>query len=663
MTGFLWLSLLCCRSKSVSPDLLFHDYDGDGVTENNGDCDDTSIHIYPGAIEYCDLMDNDCDGEIDEDVGMLVFEDLDGDGFGSDVSKFACLPSSGWVNNNLDCDDANPDIHPNADEVCDGIDNDCNGALDDQDANLTSLLEWYLDSDGDGFGDSEHSQLICEAIMGYVANDEDCNDSDASIFPGNPEICDDLDHNCDGVAQAEDCALDFAQADVRLFGDPDSFFGQATIFGGSLINGGDSIVISANRADISAEDAGAVFVYATNSFDVEPLETSDATVQITGEHSGDFFGMSLATEHPWMSDGDSNGDGWADLIVGAPLVDGSGTDRGAVYLFEGPLNGSIQAGDADRIFMGWSDFGYAGTSVDLLDFDANGTADIIVGIPEYSQIASKSGLVCISFAEGSSALENAEIQIHATRASDYLGEAVLNAGDLNGDGLSDLLISAYRGDPIDSRTNAEVTNAGSIYAFWGGQGIQGQLNVEDANLVIHGDIVNGYVGRQLFQGGDINGDGLMDILIGAPNHPSAGSVFVLSGQNDWEDEVWLYDATARMDGENTQDEFGRSATRLGDINDDGFEDIMIGAKKNSSTLNNAGAAYLYYGPLSGIYSGQYHGKIAGITENEQSGVSMAFAGDIDGNGVNDVVVGALLNSINGNDAGAVYLFFGENFSR
>ena len=107
------------------------DNDFDGFSENNGDCDDTNAQVYSGAEEICDGLDNDCDGFVDEDAGSIFYQDSDGDGFGGSTTIQSCEQPSGYVAQGGDCDDSDATINPNAVEVCDGIDNNCDGVVDE----------------------------------------------------------------------------------------------------------------------------------------------------------------------------------------------------------------------------------------------------------------------------------------------------------------------------------------------------------------------------------------------------------------------------------------------------------------------------------------------------------------------------------------------------
>jgi len=173
-----------------------------GTSVTPGDCDETDAAVNPGAEEVCDGVDNDCSGEADEGLGFTYYLDTDGDGFGVAESTIAaCEFTVGYALTAGDCDNSDASINPSATEVCDEIDNDCDGDIDDDDSSVSlgDDSEWFADADDDGFGDAEDSVFACVQPDGYLADDGDCDDGDASVSPGAVEIWyDDVDQDCSG---------------------------------------------------------------------------------------------------------------------------------------------------------------------------------------------------------------------------------------------------------------------------------------------------------------------------------------------------------------------------------------------------------------------------------------------------------------------------------
>jgi len=205
-----------------------------GFVVNDTDCDDNDANNYPGNVEVCDGQDNDCDGLADDADPNVTgqntyYADSDGDGSGdagNPLSTCASAPPSGFVINNTDCDDNDANNYPGNVEVCDGQDNDCDGLVDDADPNVTGQNTYYADSDGDGSGDAGNPISTCASAppSGFVINDTDCDDNDADNYPGNVEICDGQDNDCDGLIDDADPNLAgqntyYADSDDDGFGD------------------------------------------------------------------------------------------------------------------------------------------------------------------------------------------------------------------------------------------------------------------------------------------------------------------------------------------------------------------------------------------------------------------------------------------------------------
>ena len=179
---------------------FYKDEDNDGFYSYE-DCDDQNPLMNPGLSEDCDPFDNDCNGLVNDGLTYYTyFVDTDNDGFGdANISIDTCLSSApmGYVPNSIDCNDNDAAVNPDATEICDDIDNDCSGAVNDG----IDFFAYYLDSDADGFGDINFPVDTCITTPppGYVANSMDCNDQDSEINPLIIEICDGIDNNCSGA--------------------------------------------------------------------------------------------------------------------------------------------------------------------------------------------------------------------------------------------------------------------------------------------------------------------------------------------------------------------------------------------------------------------------------------------------------------------------------
>ncbi len=172
-----------------------------------GDCDDSSISVNPSKPEVCNFIDDNCDGVVDESYATgceVMFFDGDNDGVG-DSTKTDCRCREGdqWVKKGGDCDDTNPLIVSGGDEICDGIDNDCDNIIDEEGA--VGCQPYYLDQDGDGYGLSDQYKCLCKPVGDYkVKKGGDCDDTDYDIHPTVVELCDGKDNDCDGSIDEEE---------------------------------------------------------------------------------------------------------------------------------------------------------------------------------------------------------------------------------------------------------------------------------------------------------------------------------------------------------------------------------------------------------------------------------------------------------------------------
>jgi hypothetical protein len=192
-----------------------------GYVAVGGDCNDNNPAVKPGATELCNGVDDNCNGTIDEGVTAIIwYRDLDNDGFGSTSTLTACTQPAGYVAVGGDCNDNNPAVKPGATELCNGVDDNCNETIDEGAVSVT----WYRDIDNDGYGDPLDSIRACIKPNGYVALSGDCCDTNASIKPGAPEVCNGIDDDCDGsIDESLTLTTYYRDSDLDGFGNASHF--------------------------------------------------------------------------------------------------------------------------------------------------------------------------------------------------------------------------------------------------------------------------------------------------------------------------------------------------------------------------------------------------------------------------------------------------------
>jgi trimeric autotransporter adhesin len=405
--------------------------------------------------------------------------------------------------------------------------------------------------------------------------------------------------------------------------------------------------------------------------------------RLDGVAAGDTSGSSVA------SAGDMNGDGFADLIIGAPYANG---EAGASYVVFGKasgwaasvnlsslngstgfrLNGRFPADNYDG--GSYNNGEYSGTSVASAgDVNGDGFADIIIGAPS-SIFASSAdpyhtGYSHVVFGKASgfaAAMDLSRLdggngfRIDGPLPDQRTGTAVASAGDINGDGFADLIMGAP-GNVFGYSVPGGVT-----WFFYGkASGFASSVSAGALGLV--GVAANDFSGRSVSSAGDVNGDGFADLIIGAdgadPNGLDSGASYVVFGKTGGLSSLDLSALNGsngfRINGVAASDRSGGSVSSAGDINGDGFADLIIGA---SGANGSTGASYVIFGKAGGFTSsinlssltGSNGFRLDGVAANDSSGGSVASAGDVNGDGRADFIIGA--SGANGN-AGASYIYF------
>lgn len=638
-----------------------------GYGPERGDCDDTNSGVHPLAPEYCDGFDNDCDTFRDEDNAVDAstwYFDGDNDGYGADtISTTACDQPSGYTLDGGDCADADDDIHPGVTELCDGVDNDCDGGTDESDA--ADVTTWYYDGDRDGYGDPAGPTLAqCSRPSRYSDDPTDCDDADATTYPGAPETClDGVVNDCDGtVSDAQlSCGISgtvgLANAQLILTGEATTnYAGYSVDSAGDVNNDGlmDVVVGAYQNTNGGGTLAGAAYLVLGGASGAVGLAGADAI--LTGETARDNAGISVA------GIGDFDNDGYDDLAVGATGYDsGAASTAGAAYIAYGPLSGTVSLSAATR-YTGSAAYDSAGGALaGAGDTNNDGYTELLVGAQGTDGGGTGSGGAFLLLGGPSAtggALSGASAVFVGEDAQDAAGAGLAGGGDYDGDGLDDVVIGATGDD-------TGASNGGAAYLILGP--ISGTVDLSAADQKVYGATADDALGGGLALSGDLDGDGYSDLAVGAPQNDSAatnaGLACVFLGGTPTTARS-LSTADGCYTGATSADSAGQTVRFMGDVDNDGMDELLIGAHAADSSVGASGVVYLVLGAstLSGTTSlSSAEAIIEGASAYDYAGYSVAGVGDFFGDGRMAVMIGAYGNDSAGSSAGAAYVLSGQDY--
>ena len=621
-----YLLLLLGACRTVVP-AGADDADGDGWRDQD-DCADDDASVYPTAQETCNGVDDDCDGVVDDGVQVGSYSDLDGDGYGAGTASMACDVPPGKVSNADDCDDGDALIHPGASEICNGVDDDCDGALED------GYAIWYTDGDEDGWGDPDTGVETCSPTSGSVDQGGDCDDADPSIRPDAEDLCDDgIDSNCDGHDSSCVYTGEYSMASptAKIYADHANYTAGEYIDVGDVNGDGkDDIAVTTFNAD---SYAGGGYILPGPLSGTQTMD--EAGYRIKSSSATTSVGRSITL-------GDLDDDGFDDLGIGAP------DDTGKMFVFFGPITADRQIANADLVYKGTYDT-EVGHGSDIGDINGDGVEDLVIGCYEDNEGGVDAGAVFFEYGplEPDSVNLNDvyDAKIIGVGNSAFAGRYVRAGADVNGDGMGDVLAAA-------PYARGGAPSSGVSYLIHGGA--MGDSSLDDAPGRYIGQVSEDYAGEGLAMG-DVNGDGLADVILGSYGNANghwAGAAYVVYGPAT---------GTVDLDYADVIISGTKSWMLLGlglwvtDIDEDGIGELLVGAMGEGSAGNQAGAAYLFSGPVTGgITVDDAVAVFRGEGNQDNMGMAVA-AGDLDDDGTPDLIFGAPGDTTGGSAAGAIFV--------
>ncbi|MFI5077812.1 MAG: integrin alpha, partial [Vicinamibacteria bacterium] len=413
-------------------------------------------------------------------------------------------------------------------------------------------------------------------------------------------------------------------------------------------------LVDGSRLQLVVDDSGATY-----PLTIDPLLSATEDTIIEGNQTNAQLGVHLSAA------GDVNGDGFGDVIIGASLYDNGQTDEGAAFLFLGSATGiaDLDAASADTVFEPNQASALFGRSVaGAGDVNGDGYDDVIVGARTYDSGQTNEGVAFIwlggptGIADGTPL--NAAATLQGNQGGAEFGMCVAGAGDVNGDGYADVIVGAWAYD-------AGQTNEGAAFVFHGGPTGVVSAGAAAAPTQLESDQGGSSFGAACSTAGDVNADGYADVLVGARDYDNGqtneGGVFVFLGSATGVADASVTTAHARLESDQGGGELGWDVDTAGDVNGDGYSDVIAGAIIAGAGQADEGLVFIWHGSSTGIVANGNPTNAATQLETNQASAqlfSVGGGGDINGDGYGDVIVGARFWDGGQTDEGGAWVFFG-----